>query len=127
MSSTFSGALARIMEEREISVIAIAEVAKVERQTVYNWLDGGYPRREPLNRLCKFFEMSESELMHGRVEFNGQRLTKVIEMVEKTAERHKIKLSATKKARIIALFYERVADGEEITPKEVGDVIKISA
>ena len=65
--------------------------------------------------------------MHGKVEFNDQRLIQVIELVELAAERNAVKISASKKAKIIALFYQRMAGGDDISSKEVAALLKISA
>jgi len=113
-TSNFEKTLSRIMTERNLSVIEIAEAAGVERQSVYNWLEGAKPRALPLQKLCKFLKLSESELLYGQIEFNKARLVEVIDLVEQAADKNDVKLTSSKKAKLITLLYQRHADGQPL-------------
>lgn len=127
MGSTFAKTLERLMQDHKIKPTAIAEIAKVGRQTVYNWLDDGTPRSEPLRLLSKHFGVTEAELMYGRIEYNNERLAAVIEMVEKAAAKDNVALAPSKKAKLITVLYEKCAAGHPPTKQEVADLVALSA
>ena len=127
MDNKFSRTLQRLMDESHLKPTAVARIAKVERQTVYNWLNGATPREEPLALLCKHFKVTKAELMYGRVDYNNDRLAAVIEKVESTAAELKIQLSPAKKAKLITMLYEKHAAGNTPSSKEVTDLIQLSA
>ena len=127
METEFARILQRLMAEHQLKATAIAQIAKVERQTVYNWLSGATPRNEPLALLCKHFKVTKAELMYGRAEYNNERLATIIEIVESAALEIGAELAPAKKAKLITMLYEKHASGEAPTTKEVSDLVALSA
>ena len=62
-----------------------------------------------------------------RVGFEYERLIKATELVEIAVEKNKTKLSASKNAKIVALFYQRLAAGDNMLHKEITERGSISA
>jgi len=130
------GKIKNLIKENNISIIKLAEMAGVSRQTVNDWINGQIPKGNHLIFLCKTFKINPDYLFSQG--FNGS----ISVPVHRTRKRAKVTTSMQKDALEMAKEYDllfrnvpesgilpvmRVRTRSEETAKKVAKELRIKA
>ncbi|MBO9490138.1 helix-turn-helix transcriptional regulator [Endozoicomonas sp. G2_1] len=65
MSDSFAGRLQALLEQREVSIHALAKAIGVSRQSIYNWLASDHISTRSVNKIAHYFAVSPDWLKFG--------------------------------------------------------------
>lgn len=68
MSDSFAGRLQILLEQREVSIHALAKAIGVSRQSIYNWLASDHISTRSVNKIAHYFAVSPDWLKFGNTQ-----------------------------------------------------------